>query len=64
MRIQHDDDVPPEDKEKWSLDRERDIEALKDYCRVERIIGMRESEGEVEYYVKCTYLRSYLYHFR
>ena len=51
----HDKDTPPEDKEKWNLDRERDIDALKDYVRIERVIGQRSDEdGEIEYLVKCT----------
>ena len=48
------DNVPPEDKEKWSLDRERDADALTDYMKVERVIGSREADdGDTEYYVKC-----------
>ena len=47
-------DVPPEEKEKWSLDRERDADALVDYMKVERVISMQEDEdGDIEYYVKC-----------
>ena len=50
-----DDDIPPEEKEKWSLDRERDADALIDYMKVDRVIGSREGEdGETEYYIKCT----------
>lgn len=51
----HDKDVPPEEKEKWNLDRERDADALCDYMKVERVIGVQEDEdGNTEYYVKCT----------
>lgn len=50
----HGTDIPPEEKEKWSLDRERDADALVDYMKVERVISMQETEtGETEYYVKC-----------
>jgi len=50
----HDKDIPPEEREKWSLDRERDADALNDYVKIEKVIGMQENEdGETEYYVKC-----------
>ena len=53
IQMQHDEEVPPEEKEKWILDRERDLETLNDYCQVERVIGTRESEsGETQYFVK------------
>ncbi|KAJ5091878.1 SNF2-related protein [Penicillium alfredii] len=53
IRLQHDPDVPPEDREKWNLDRERDVEAIEDYKNVERVIGVREGEdGTTEYLVK------------
>jgi chromodomain-helicase-DNA-binding protein 1 len=45
-------DIPPEEKEKWMLDRERDSDALVDYTRVERVIGTRDGDEETEYYVK------------
>ncbi|KAF4627097.1 hypothetical protein G7Y89_g11061 [Cudoniella acicularis] len=45
-------DIPPEEKEKWMLDKERDSDALLDYTKVERVIGNREGEEETEYYVK------------
>lgn len=52
--VMHDKDTPPEEKEKWNLDRERDIDALKDYIRVERVIGKQQvEEGDTEYLVKC-----------
>ena len=52
MRL--DDDVPPEEKEKWSLDRERDADALTDYMKVERVINTRKGDdGNTEYYIKC-----------
>ncbi|KAF7719371.1 Helicase-like protein [Penicillium ucsense] len=53
LRLLHDPDAPPEDREKWNLDRERDVEAIEDYKRVERVIGVREGEdGSTEYLVK------------
>ena len=53
--MEHDSDIPPEEKEKWNLDRERDADALIDYVKVERVIGMQEDEeGDTEYFVKCT----------
>lgn len=53
LRLQHDPDVPPEDREKWNLDRERDVEAIEDYKKVERVIGVREGvDGSTEYLVK------------
>ncbi|KZF22304.1 putative chromodomain helicase [Xylona heveae TC161] len=48
----HEPDIPPEEKEKWNLDRERDADAINDYMHVERVIGTREGDEETEYYVK------------
>ena len=51
--MMNDDEVAPEEKEKWVLDRERDADAQNDYEKVERVIGMRDNdEGETEYYIK------------
>lgn len=53
LRMQHDPDVPPEDREKWNLDRERDVEAIEDFKQVERVIGVRDGDdGTTEYLVK------------
>ena len=53
IHMNHDDNVPIEEKEKWILDRERDIEQLNDHVQVERIIGIADySEEETQYYVK------------
>lgn len=53
LRLQHDPDIPPEDREKWNLDRERDVEAIEDYKKVERVIGVRDGvDGSTEYLVK------------
>ncbi|KAI9784544.1 MAG: hypothetical protein M1816_000810 [Peltula sp. TS41687] len=52
IRMSKDADVPPEDKEKWNLDREQEAEALEDYMKIERVIGKRDGEDETEYFVK------------
>lgn len=52
LRFAHDDQLAPEDKEKWNLDRERDTDAIEDYKKVERVIGSRETDEESEYFVK------------
>ena len=49
----HDKSVALEEREKWNLDRERDLDALNDYTQVERVIGFREDEGNPQYYIKC-----------
>ena len=48
-------DIPPEEKERWNLDRERDADALNDYTKVERVIGIKkdEEDGDTMYFVKC-----------
>ncbi|WEW61620.1 ATP-dependent DNA helicase Hrp3 [Emydomyces testavorans] len=46
------EDMIPEEKEKWNLDRERDIEAIEDFKQVERVIGSRKVNEVTEYYVK------------
>lgn len=51
--MQNDDDIPPEEKEKWSMDRERDLDALNDYKKVERVIAVSDDEdGNAIYLVK------------
>ncbi|KLJ08698.1 chromodomain-helicase-DNA-binding protein 1 [Blastomyces silverae] len=54
LEIQYarDPEIVPEEKEKWNLDRERDVDAIEDYRKAERVIGSREIDGETEYYVK------------
>ncbi|KAI2825290.1 chromatin-remodeling ATPase CHD1 [Aspergillus niger CBS 101883] len=52
VRLKNDEDVAPEDREKWNLDRERDVDAIEDYKQVERVIGMREGDEGTEYFVK------------
>ncbi len=51
--MKHGEDVPPEEKEKWYLDRERDADAVQDYTKVERVIGKKDEEGKQLYLVKC-----------
>lgn len=46
-------EVPPETKEQFFLDRERDEEAFEDYTKVERVVAVRDGEDdEPEYLVK------------
>ncbi|KAL5341822.1 SNF2 family N-terminal domain-containing protein [Aspergillus crustosus] len=52
LRLNYDEGVPPEDREKWNLDRERDVDATEDHKAVERVIGVREGEDGTEYLVK------------
>jgi chromodomain-helicase-DNA-binding protein 1 len=52
LRVMHGSDVSPEEKEKWILDREQYIDALGDFSKVERVIGVRDGEEATEYYVK------------
>ncbi|OJJ49667.1 hypothetical protein ASPZODRAFT_59242 [Penicilliopsis zonata CBS 506.65] len=53
IRLNLDGDAAPEDREKWNLDRERDVEAIEDYKKVERVISSHETEeGTTEYLVK------------
>ena len=48
----NDPDVPPEDKERWNLDREAYLDSLNDYMKVERVIGARDGEEDTEYFIK------------
>ncbi|KAH7252167.1 P-loop containing nucleoside triphosphate hydrolase protein [Fusarium tricinctum] len=45
-------DVPPETKEQFFLDRERDEEAFEDYTKVERVVAVRDGDDGPEYLVK------------
>ncbi|KAF4123896.1 chromodomain-helicase-DNA-binding protein 1 [Geosmithia morbida] len=45
-------DVPPETKEQFFLDRERDLEAFEDFTKVERVVAIRDGDGGDEYYIK------------
>jgi chromodomain-helicase-DNA-binding protein 1 len=46
------DDVSPEQREQWALDREREEEALADYTKVERVVAVRDGEEGDEYFIK------------
>lgn len=46
------DEISPEQREQWSLDREREEEALEDFTKVERIVSVRDGENDLEYLVK------------
>ncbi|GFG02149.1 chromodomain helicase hrp3 [Aspergillus udagawae] len=52
LRMNHDGDALPEEREKWNLDRERDVDAIEDYKHVERVIAMRDGDEGTEYLVK------------
>ena len=47
-----DSSIPPEEREQWNLDRERDADALIDYQQVEKVIGSRDGHNEKNYFVK------------
>ncbi|KAH9903966.1 P-loop containing nucleoside triphosphate hydrolase protein [Xylariomycetidae sp. FL2044] len=46
------DDIPPETREQYMLDKEREQDALEDYTKVERIVAQRSGEEGREYFVK------------
>ncbi|KAK4154619.1 P-loop containing nucleoside triphosphate hydrolase protein [Chaetomidium leptoderma] len=46
------DEITPEMREQWSLDRERQEEALEDFTKVERIVAVRDGDDGTEYFVK------------
>lgn len=46
------DDITPEQKEEYLLDRERQQEAVEDYTKVERIVAVRDGAEGDEYLVK------------
>ncbi|KAH0566080.1 hypothetical protein GP486_000518 [Trichoglossum hirsutum] len=52
IHVRCDPDVPPEEKEQWSLDKERDADVLRDCMKVERVIGSRQGEDGSEYLIK------------
>lgn len=53
IRMKNDPSIPPEENEEWCLARERDADAINDYTKVERVIGMDEDQdGDIKYYVK------------
>jgi len=50
--LAQDPDVAPEEREKYTLDRETYLDALDDYMKVERVIGEQVGNDGREYYVK------------
>jgi chromodomain-helicase-DNA-binding protein 1 len=46
------DEISPEQREQWLLDREREEEALEDFTKIERIVAVRDGEHGLEYFVK------------
>jgi chromodomain-helicase-DNA-binding protein 1 len=46
------DEISPEQREQWLLDREREEEALEDYTKVERVVAVRDGEDGDEYFIK------------
>ena len=51
--MKYDPDASMEEKEKWLLDREREMDALEEHKKVERIIGEQAYDsGELDYLVK------------
>ncbi|OLN95925.1 Chromo domain-containing protein 1 [Colletotrichum chlorophyti] len=52
LLIRFGEDIPPETKEQFFLDRERAEEALEDYTKVDRVVSVRDGEDETEYLVK------------
>ncbi len=57
LERQNDPEATREDLERWTLERERQTEAILEAKEVERIVAVRRGEeGEQEYLVKCTHL--------
>ncbi|KAI1432594.1 SNF2 family N-terminal domain-containing protein [Xylaria sp. CBS 124048] len=46
------DDIPPEVREQYMLDKERDQDALEDYTKVERVVAQRSGDDGREYFIK------------
>ena len=54
MAMRNDNDIPPEEKEQWLLDREAVTDAQEQHTKFERVIEVRDdNEGNPEYYIKC-----------
>ncbi|KUI60423.1 Chromodomain helicase hrp3 [Cytospora mali] len=47
-----DEDITPEQKEQYILDREREKEAVEDYTKVERVVAVRDGDDGTEYLIK------------
>ncbi|KAG5971550.1 hypothetical protein E4U58_007453 [Claviceps cyperi] len=52
LDIRFGDDFPPEAKEQFFLDRERDEDAFADFTQVERVVNVRDGDEDTEYFVK------------
>ncbi|KAI1660868.1 P-loop containing nucleoside triphosphate hydrolase protein [Daldinia decipiens] len=46
------EDLPPETREQYMLDKEREQDALEDYTKVERVVTQRSGDEGREYFVK------------
>ncbi|KAI0408930.1 P-loop containing nucleoside triphosphate hydrolase protein [Xylaria palmicola] len=46
------DEIPPETREQYMLDKERDQDALEDYTKVERVVAERNGDEGREYFIK------------
>ncbi|KAI1430144.1 CHD1-like protein [Xylaria sp. FL1777] len=46
------DEIPPETREQYMLDKERDQDALEDYTKVERVVAQRSGDEGREYFIK------------
>ncbi|KAF3764970.1 hypothetical protein M406DRAFT_260476 [Cryphonectria parasitica EP155] len=46
------DDITPEQREEYLLDRERQQEAVEDYTKVERVVAVRDGDDGDEYLIK------------
>ncbi|KAI1295842.1 CHD1-like protein [Xylaria venustula] len=46
------DEIPPETREQYMLDKERDQDALEDYTKVERVVAQRSGDDGREYFIK------------
>ena len=54
IAMRNDNDIPPEEKEQWLLDREAVTDAQEQHTKFERVIEVRhDNEGNAEYYIKC-----------
>ncbi|KAI1328341.1 P-loop containing nucleoside triphosphate hydrolase protein [Xylariaceae sp. FL0255] len=46
------DEIPPETREQYMLDKEREQDALEDFTKVERVVAQRSGEEGREYFIK------------
>ncbi|KAL8744050.1 MAG: hypothetical protein Q9190_003667 [Brigantiaea leucoxantha] len=53
IKMKNDKEIAPEEKEKWFLDREKEVDALDEHMKVERVIGTADDDdGNTNYFVK------------